>query len=107
MHSNLNTKKKSTKKSNSSSNEKKHRNTARTAQQTELTTQPQGKETNSNTVLGPSAFFAAPGPAPKFENNGRIHDSDWSKILIPRGTMKKFSPFLKNATDHVWAAPAS
>ena len=38
----------------------------------------------------------SPGPAPKFENNGRIQDSDWSKNSIPRGTMKKISPFFKN-----------
>ena len=29
--------------------------------------------------------------SPKFENNGKIQDSDWSKILIPRGIIENFS----------------
>ena len=54
------------------------------------------------TLLQPGS----PGPAPNFENNGKIQASDWSKILIPRGTMKKISLFFENADEHAWAAPA-
>ena len=66
------------------------------------------KEKNTTHLAWPSlVLFYSPGPAPNFENNGRIQASDWSKISIPRGTMKKFSSFFKTAGDHVWAAPAS
>ena len=55
----------------------------------------------------PRLAFLAPGPAPIFENNGKIRDSDWLQKIIPRGTIEKFSHFFLNAVDHVWAAQAS
>ena len=69
-------------------------------------TNTQGKKHNTP-CLAFSFLFCSPGPAPNFENNGRIRVSDWLKFLIPRGTIEKFLLFFKNAVNHAWAAPAS
>ena len=84
------------------------------AQETQRTTHKPKHNTNANTTQKnantPSwpCFPLQPQAQPQIlKTTVEMQNSDWSKILVPRGTTGNFLIFLKIATDHVWAAPAS
>ena len=69
--------------------------------------QQNNKEKAQHTLFGLVFSIAAQAQPQNLKTTVEIQSSDWSKFLVPRGTMGKFFIFFKSAVENEWEATAS